>query len=174
MSPGDRVTVGDVFGRLTVIEEVRPHRFRCTCECGGSREASRGYLLDKRVTSCGCAFRALRQSHGLRGTRTWQSWRALRQRCDLKTKSQYADYGGRGITYDPRWREFKNFVDDMGVAPEGRTIDRKDVDGNYTRSNCRWATPAEQAANKRSTKTKADPGYDKRAYSDDPDYEDTF
>ena len=57
---------------------------------------------------------------------------------------------GRGITICERWRIFENFLADMGEKPEGRTIDRRDNDGNYEPGNCRWATPKEQRANQRA------------------------
>ena len=80
---------------------------------------------------------------------TWQSWRKMRARCDNPRELKYANYGGRGISYDPRWSFFEAFLEDMGQRPEGRSLDRIDSDGNYTRENCRWATPAEQAFNSR-------------------------
>jgi GTP cyclohydrolase I len=75
------------------------------------------------------------------------------ERCYMKSHHAYKNYGGRGISVDPRWRGkdgFACFVADMGERPEGRTLDRIDPDGNYTKKNCRWATHQEQQSNRRN------------------------
>ena len=56
---------------------------------------------------------------------------------------------GRGITYSPDWEQFETFFTDMGERPDGTTLDRVDPEGNYESGNCRWATPHEQANNRR-------------------------
>lgn len=61
----------------------------------------------------------------------------------------YPQYGGRGIKVCDRWQRFENFLADMGVRPEGKTLDRIDTDGNYEPGNCKWSTASEQQQNKR-------------------------
>lgn len=74
------------------------------------------------------------------------------RRCTKVTDPRYPDWGGRGITISPRWRDFSNFLADMGEPPAGMTLDRRDNSGNYEPGNCRWATPHEQMANGRTFK----------------------
>lgn len=79
---------------------------------------------------------------------TYRSWQAMKRRCDSPRDTFYDRYGGRGITYDPRWAAFEAFLADMGERPEGTTLDRTDNDGPYTKANCRWATLSEQRRNR--------------------------
>jgi hypothetical protein len=73
------------------------------------------------------------------------------QRCTNPNRAQYADYGGRGIRVCDRWRKFANFAEDMGQRPAGMTLDRIEVDGDYSRGNCRWASPEVQAQGRRAS-----------------------
>lgn len=88
------------------------------------------------------------------GTPIYNSWNAMKQRCLNPNASKYRDYGARGITVCDRWLTFENFYADMGVRPEGKTLDRIDNDGNYEPGNCRWATPAQQSQNQRPQKAR--------------------
>lgn len=87
--------------------------------------------------------------HGLTHTKTYASWSAMHHRVNNPRHSDFAHYGARGITICKRWSSFENFYKDMVERPEGRTLDRIDVDGNYEPSNCRWATASEQRRNMR-------------------------
>lgn len=80
---------------------------------------------------------------------TYNSWRAMRARCNNPNDIGFHQYGGRGIKVCDRWASFELFLSDMGVRPEKHTLDRKDTDGDYTPENCRWATHSTQCKNRR-------------------------
>ena len=90
------------------------------------------------------------RKHGLSGTPTYKSWHAMLQRTEGKGGHQ--SYVDRGFTVCDRWMSFINFVEDMGMRPIGKTLDRIDNTKGYSKDNCRWATPIEQANNKDTTK----------------------
>lgn len=77
------------------------------------------------------------------------SWAAMMVRCYTDTSNRSADYRGRGIVVCDAWQSLSGFLMDMGARPLGQTLDRIDNDGNYEPSNCRWATPKQQARNTR-------------------------
>ena len=83
------------------------------------------------------------------GTRTYRIWCSMWTRCTNPKAIGWKYYGGRGIKVCKRWERFENFLKDMGVAPDDRSIDRKDNDKGYSKSNCRWATAVEQRRNRR-------------------------
>ena len=80
---------------------------------------------------------------------TYNSWAGLKNRCNCEKAVYYKNYGGRGIKYDEKWESFEGFLSDMGIAPEGCSLDRIDVNGDYCKENCRWATKSQQQRNTR-------------------------
>lgn len=83
----------------------------------------------------------------------FNAWSGAIDRCHNPENKSFNDYGGRGIEVCERWRNsFDAFVADMGVRPEGTSIDRIDVNQGYSPDNCRWADRFVQARNKRNTK----------------------
>lgn len=94
------------------------------------------------------------RTHGMYGTPTYKSWQAMLKRCYAPGNASYDNYGGRSIKVCKRWRKFENFFADMGERPDGMTLDRLEVNKNYTPKNCRWATRTQQRANRRPRQTK--------------------
>lgn len=88
--------------------------------------------------------------HGMTGTPTYRTWKAMRQRCNDPKRDSYRYYGGRGIKVCKRWDSFERFLADMGNRPtKYHTLDRRNTNGNYTPSNCRWLHKRKQAGNRR-------------------------
>jgi len=83
---------------------------------------------------------------------TYQSWYAMKARSQNPSHPRFKDYGGRGVKVCERWQNFENFLEDMGIRPPGKTLDRIDNSKGYEPGNCRWATPKEQAYNRRPAK----------------------
>ena len=86
------------------------------------------------------------------GGPTYRSWCAALTRCRNSKRDDWPLYGGRGIKVCKRWQGkggFTRFLEDMGIRPAGTTLDRKNTDGDYEPSNCRWATPLQQSQNSR-------------------------
>lgn len=83
----------------------------------------------------------------------YDTYHAMVRRCNKPNNESFKNYGKRGITVCNEWlglRGFDQFVKDMGEKPANHTLDRKDVNGNYSKENCHWATWHEQQANKQN------------------------
>lgn len=140
---------GEIYGRLTVLEPTAKRAgnslvWKCKCRCGNqAAEISARDLRSGVRRGCGACADSIHPLYSI--------WRGMISRCENSTSPGYKDYGGRGITICERWRkDFLNFVEDVGERPANfYSIDRKDVNGNYEPGNVRWATPDEQANNKR-------------------------
>lgn len=152
---------GKKFGRWTVagIGEKKGKHFSwvCLCDCGETRAVSGPSLRNGVSTSCGCyrsdVNAAIHKTHGMAKSKLNVVWSGMKARCSNPNHESYANYGGRGIKVCDRWKTFDNFLADMGQTyRDGLSIDRVDNDGDYEPNNCRWATLAEQATNKRYPK----------------------
>ncbi|HEX5426540.1 MAG TPA: hypothetical protein VFW94_23535 [Candidatus Acidoferrales bacterium] len=157
---------GHRHGRMTVIARADgPDKscvyWECLCDCG-TRKIVRGKDLRKgAIKSCGCYRDEATQwtttrthGHASKGqvTPTYRTWMNMRQRCTNPKNQDWEHYGGRGIRVCERWENFDNFLADMGKKPRGKSIDRRDTDGDYEPGNCLWATQREQCRNKRNNR----------------------
>lgn len=150
---------GRVFGRLRVVARITersPHKWRCMCECGQVADVRASMLMEGRTRSCGCLRREMRTkantTHGMTGTPTFISWQEMHTRCSNPSRDFWHRYGGRGITVCKRWNSFEAFYADMGPRPPGTSLERKDGNKGYSKSNCCWATQKEQCLNRSTTR----------------------
>lgn len=156
---------GQRFGRLTVIQlhsaatrsPRRNTRWWCQCECGATVIAFGVNLKSGNTESCGCLRKEKLHKHGHARPRhpTYGSWNNMLQRCTNPNDKRYKNYGGRGITVCERWHSFENFLADMGLMPEGYSIERINNDGNYEPANCTWIPRPEQGKNMRRPLSKS-------------------
>jgi len=140
---------GEVYGKLTVLDKYLPEIYgskywNCLCECGVTKYFIISQLTSHRRKDCGCG------QHHMSRTREYSSWQGMKARCYNKNHMAFMDYGGRGIKVSEDWiNSFLTFFDDMGECPEGMSLDRIDVNGDYCKENCRWSDFSIQNFNQR-------------------------
>jgi len=157
--------MGRRFGRLRVVGFSgstkycgrRTLKWKCVCECGNRITAITNSLTTGDKKSCGCLYRDTMKRgcsfvHGCarrgRNLPIYHIYKNMISRCHNERCVGFKDYGRKGISVCMRWRNsFSNFLKDMGHRPVGMSLDRIRPRGNYTKSNCRWATRIQQANN---------------------------
>ena len=164
---GKKVDItGQRFGRLVAVSETDHYsgvnrKWMCVCDCGNEKIVSKDRLKSGVTRSCGCLMRESRLTHGMTGKPIYESYRSMMKRCCVPNTEGFDNYGGRGIKVCDRWKDFENFYSDMGDRPPGKTLDRINVDDDYSPENCRWVTWKEQARNKRNSRKETHNGQEK-------------
>lgn len=159
---------GCVFGKLKVITEAKKREtggvyWICGCECGKEIETTTANLRSGNSKSCGCVAiaktvkRNTTHGHSKRGKHEpeFDVWQSMIDRCYNFKNKKYIRYGARGIGVCKRWlNSYINFFSDMGKRPVGSgrpreySLERKDNDKWYKKSNCKWGTQEEQSRNR--------------------------
>lgn len=145
----ERLTVIGIAGR-TATGKVLWH---CLCSCGQSKVVQGTHLTSGKIRSCGCLHReriTTRKGHS--SNPAYQLWVDMLRRCTDPSRRDYPSYGGRGITVDPRWKDFEVFLADVGKRPGNAELDRIDPEGNYEPGNVRWIRKSWQNSNKRNNR----------------------
>lgn len=159
--------IGQSFNKWTILGIVESkmysdgklHPFcQAKCECGVVKNVNIANIIQGLSKNCGCVGKAKTiarsTKHGFATRKNWAKehkiWCGLFKRCYDKNSVAYSRYGGSGVIVCERWHDFKNFITDMGMLPEGKTsIDRfPNKNGNYEPNNCRWADDYEQSRNR--------------------------
>ena len=151
---------GQSFHYWTVVNRegstpAKKATWNCVCKCGTERIVVGSDLKNGASKSCSCHQKEVVsaiQVHGMRATKTYSVWSAMKARCQNPAVNNCDNYGGRGISVCSEWQDFVNFYDDMGECPEDYSIDRINNNGNYEASNCKWSSKKEQCNNKRNNR----------------------
>jgi hypothetical protein len=156
------IKLGDKYGMLTILRQLENKKnvhdriVEVRCDCGNIIEVFFGNLIKETRKSCGCLTPLIiskaKKTHGESNGSEYNIWAGMKQRCYDKNISCYKNYGGRGITVCDEWiNSYETFLKDMGRKPTNKhSIDRKDVNANYSKDNCKWSTTKEQANNTRT------------------------
>ena len=150
---------GIKFGLLEAKKFSPPRKWFCVCDCGNEIEVFTDNLTRNHTKSCGCnkaqfvTNSKLRHGKADGKNKVYTAWHNMKDRCSNQNNKDYINYGGRGISVCETWLTFERFYKDMGEPPSKKhTLERVDVNGDYSPQNCEWATSSVQRNNQRRSK----------------------
>lgn len=156
----DEKWLGKKFHKLKIVDFVYKNKrwlWKCECECGKTSVVYPNQVIRGKTTSCGCnrsvTFTEMHYKHGKSGTRIYKIWKDMRRRCNINDIQHNRHYGDRGISVCDEWEDFDTFYEwamENGYNDK-MSIERIDVNGNYTPNNCKWIPVEEQTFNTRKT-----------------------
>ena len=144
---------GEVINGITFIGFIKSGLWKVKYSCGHFNESTVNRVENSATGMCNTCSKSLpkTETHGMSKTPTYSSWSNMRRRCYTETNNRFEFYGELGIDVCERWNEsFENFLEDMGVCPEGYSLEREDLTLGYSPENCIWADDITQANNKTS------------------------
>lgn len=158
---------GQKFNRLTVVEKshTNAHKevvWECLCDCGKTTFVTAHNLVSGHTRSCGCLAieraKEANTTHGETGNKLYRAYSNMMTRCYNPKYKFYRAYGGRGISVCEEWRGEHGYENFSAWAKQNGydrslTLDRINVDGEYSPQNCRWATMKQQQNNRTNNAT---------------------
>lgn len=157
LKPKGKDLTGLVVEGIQVVGYVSNGKWRVIFSCGHSYDIMTSSITGRASSECkDCTSKipkTLDHGHAKRSgySSEYTSWLGMKRRCDYDKSNRYEFYKGKGISYPEEWKDFNTFLKDMGQKPSKEySIERLDVDKNYSADNCIWASNKTQANNKTS------------------------
>lgn len=157
------LVVGLKINQLTYLEKAeKPKHYKPNkrtyglflCDCGNTKVLRCSDVLAGKQQTCGCFWISESYEFSLRNKKMVECYKAMIARCYNKNHPSYSNYGGRGIKVCDRWHSIANFFTDMERShSDNLSLDREDVDGDYSPENCYWRDCSWQQYNRRKSPT---------------------